>query len=240
MLEIQVRRVKTIAVFDLSGNVDIDSSNFVEKVGWCLENGYRELLCNFESVNTVDYAGLSAIAIAYKNVINHKGKMKFVNLPLHIKKVFNLVCLDRVFGIYDDEKSALRSFEEDEAISEIQKKQLRRRFKRLPLDIGIEFKSKKEEKFYQGKVLNLSGVGMLVFVDKIYPLGEILDIKLSVMPSPGLLEVSARVSWLVDKRIQPQIYPGMGLEFYHIDSKIQEKIVEFVERNLPLDSAAET
>lgn len=237
MLEIQFRRIKNIAVFDLSGSVDIDSSNFVEKVGWCLENGYRDLLCNFESVNTVDYAGLSAIAIAYKNVINHQGKMKFVNLPVHIRKVFNLVCLDRVFEIYDDEQSALRSFEEDGVISEIQKKQLRRRFRRLPLDIGIEFKSKKEEKFYQGKVLNLSGVGMLVFVDKIYPLGEILDIKLSLLPQPGLLQLSTRVSWLVDKRIQPQIYPGMGLEFYHIDPKIQEKIVEFVERNLPLDSA---
>jgi len=239
MLEIQLRRIKTIAVFDLSGSVDIDSSNFVEKVGWCLENGYRDLLCNFESVNTVDYAGLSAIAIAYKNVINHKGRMKFVNLPVHIKKVFSLVCLDRVFEIYDDEESALRSFEEDGIISEIQKKQLRRRFKRLPLDIDIEFKSKKENEFHRGKVLNLSGVGMLVFVDKVYPLGEILDIRLSLKPSPGPVELSARVSWLVDKRIQPQIYPGMGLEFYHIDSQIQEKIVEFVERNLSLDSASE-
>jgi len=239
MLEIQLRRIKTIAVFDLSGSVDIDSSNFVEKVGWCLENGYRDLLCNFESVNTVDYAGLSAIAIAYKNVINHKGRMKFVNLPLHIKKVFSLVCLDRVFEIYDDEQAALKSFEEDEIISEIQRKHLRRRFKRLPLDIDIEFKSNKENEFYRGKVLNLSGVGMLIFVDKVYPLGEILDIRLTLKPSPGLVELSVRVSWLVDKRIQPQIYPGMGLEFYHIDSAVQEKIVEFVERNLPLNSATE-
>jgi c-di-GMP-binding flagellar brake protein YcgR len=49
--------------------------------------------------------------------------------------------------------------------------------------------------------------------------------------------MEARVAWLVDKKIQPQIYPGMGLEFYHIDPLIQEQIVSFVERNLPMDSS---
>ena len=236
MLEIQVRRINAIVVLDLSGEVNIDSSVLIEKVASCLEGGYRDLLVNFENVNTIDYAGLSAIAIAYKNATNHKAQMKFINVPVHIKKLFSLVCLDRVFEIYEDEGSAVRSFNEDKSIAAIQKKQLRRRFKRLPLDIDVEFKSKGQDKFCRGKVLNLSGVGMLVFVNKVYPLGEILEIKLSLMPLPGLLEISARVSWLVDKRIQPQIYPGMGLEFYHLDPRIQEKIVEFVERNLAMDS----
>lgn len=236
MLEVQLRRVNAAAVLDLSGEVNIDSSIFIEKVASCLESGYRDLLVNFEGVTTIDYAGLSAIAIAYKNTVNHKGRMKFINVPVHIKKLFNLVCLDRVFEIYENEKSALDSLEEDRQIASIQKKKLRRRFRRLPLDIEIEFKAKTEQSFHHGKVLNLSGVGMLVFVDKVYPLGEILDIRLSLLPLPGLLEIHARVSWLVDKRLQPQIYPAMGLEFYHLDSRIQEKIIEFVERNLPLDS----
>jgi anti-anti-sigma factor len=236
MLEIIFRRVNTVAVLDLSGEVNIDSSNFIEKVAWCLDNGYSDLLSNFENVSIIDYAGLSAIAIAYKNVINHKGRMRFVNVPIHIRKVFNLVCLDKVFEIYEDETSAMKSFEEDRSLSEIQRKKLRRRFKRLPLDIDIEFKSKKESEFHRGKVLNLSGLGLLIFVDKVYPLGEILDIRLSLLPSPGLVQVSVRVSWLVDKKIQPQIYPGMGLEFYHIQNQTQEEIASFVERNLPLDS----
>ena len=236
MLEIQVRRINTIVVLDLSGEVNIDSSILIERVASCLESGYRDLLVNFENVNTIDYAGLSAIAIAYKNATNHKAQMKFINVPVHIKKLFSLVCLDGVFEIYEDESSAVRSFNEDKSIAAIQKKQLRRRFKRLPLDIGVEFKAKSEDKFRQGKVLNLSGVGMLVFVGKVYPLGEMLEIKLSLVPSPGPVEINARVSWLVDKKIQPQIYPGMGLEFYHLDQEVQEKIVGFVERNFAMDS----
>ncbi len=240
MLEIDFRRFKTIAILDLAGSVDIDSANFIEMVAWCLGNGYKDVLCNFENVNLMDYAGLSVLAIAYKDVVNHKGRIKFVHVPTHIKKVFCMVGMDRVFEIYEDEEFALKAFEEDRIISEIQKKQLRRRFKRLPLDIDVEFKSKaKNEKYSQGKVLNISGVGLLVFAEKAYPLGEILDIRLTLMPRPGLVELETKVVWLVEKEIQPQVYPGMGLEFYNIDNETQKKVIEFVDRNLPLSCSTD-
>ena len=240
MLEVNFKKVKQVGVLDLSGSVDINSSSLVEKVGWALENGYIDLVCDFQGVDLIDYAGMSALALAYKNAVNHGGRMKFASVALHIRKVFNLVCLDKVFELYDNLDTALRSFEDDKIISQIQKKKLRRRFKRLPLDIAIEFKSKEENKFHQGKVLNISGVGMLVFAEKVAcKLGEILDIKLTLRPAPGLLEIEAVVVWLVEKNIQPQIYPAMGLEFYHLDTLTQKKIVGFVERNLSLDTTGE-
>ncbi len=240
MREVNFKKVNGIGVLDLAGSVDINSSSLVEKVGWALENGYLDLVCDFEDVEMIDYAGMSALAIAFKNAINHGGRMKFATVAIHIRKVFNLVCLDKVFELYDNLDTALRSFEDDKVISEIQKKQLRRRFKRLPLDIDIEFKSKEENEFHQGKVLNISGVGMLVYAEKVTcHLGEILDIKLTLRPAPGLLEIETVVVWLVEKNIQPQIYPGLGREFYHVDTLTQEKIVEFVQRNLALDATNE-
>ena len=128
----------------------------------------------------------------------------------------------------------------DITILKIKKKQLRRRFKRLPLDIDIQFRSKSHEKnFNGGKILNLSAVGMLVFAEKTYPLNEILELKLVLHPKPGHLEVDGKVVWLVQKEIQPQIYPAMGVEFYHLSNDTQKHIVEFVDRNLPLSSASE-
>ncbi len=237
MLTIEFRRINAIAILDLSGSIDIDASNFIENVGWCLENGYCDILCNFENVNMIDYAGLSVISIAYRNVINHHGRIKFVNVPAHVSKIFCLVHLDKVFEICQTEDFALRSFEEDRIICEIKKMPLRRRFKRLPLDIDIQFKSKSENKFHHGKVLNISAVGLLVFTEeKTYPLGEILDVKLALFPVPGIVELETKVTWLVDKSIQPQIYPGMGLEFHEINNDMQAKIIEFVERNLPLNN----
>lgn len=239
MLEIELKRAESIVILDLVGSIDIDAANLIEMIGWCLNNGYKDILCNFENVNLVDYAGLSALAIAYRDVINHKGRLKFVNVAAHIEKIFSFVCLDRVFELYADMELAIRSFQEDRIISEIQKMPLRRRFKRLPLDIDVEFKAKKEEGFNAGKVLNISAVGLLVFVEKTYPLGEVLDIKLSLLPKPGCIEPEAKVVWLVQKEIQPQIYPGMGLEFHNLSSQLQKEIVEFVDRNLPLSYTSE-
>ena len=235
MLEIAFRRVESVAVLDLTGNINIDSANFIEKIGWCLENGYPDILCNFENINLVDYAGLSVLAIAFKNVENHKGRVKLLGVPEHIKKIFSLMCLDRIIEICSEEKQAINSFKEDQVISEIKKKKLRRRFRRLPLDIKVEFRAKdKDEEFSRGKVANLSGVGLLIVADKLYALNEILEVKLTLSPKIGVLELQAKVAWLVRMELQPQFYPGMGLEFYQLEPSLQKRIVEFVEKNLPL------
>jgi len=234
MLEIAFRRVESVAVLDLTGNINIDSANLIEKIGWCLENGYPDILCNFENINLVDYAGLSVLAIAFKNVENHKGRIKLSGVAGHIKNIFSLMCLDRIVEMCDEEKQAVSSFKEDQIISEIKKKKLRRRFQRLPLDIKVEFKAKdKNEEFSQGKVANISGVGLLVVADKLYPLNEMLEVKLLLSQKTGVLEIQAKVAWLVRMELQPQFYPGMGLEFYQLEPSLQKKIVEFVERNLP-------
>jgi anti-sigma B factor antagonist len=236
MLEIKSRRVKLVTVLELSGTIDIDSANLVERVGTILQDGFREIICDLGGVNLIDYSGLSALALAYKNVVNHKGRMAFVNVPPHVTKTFNLVCLDKVFEIYPDEQTALKKLEESASLSDIQKKQLRRRFKRLPLDIEVHFKSGHEKEFHHGKVLNLSAIGLLVFAKETYRIGEVLDVTLSLLPVAAAMQVKAKVVWLVQKEIQPQLYPAMGLEFYHIDSATQEKVMQYVERNMPLDS----
>lgn len=240
MLKIDLRRIGAVAILDCTGTVDIDAAIFIEAIATCFDNGYRDILCNFESVTFIDYAGLSVIAVGYKEVVNKKGRLKFENVPAHIHKLFSMVHLDEVFEIYFDESRAIASFEEDRTIAEIQKKQLRRRFKRLPLEIQVDFKScSKDEQFEHGRLLNISGVGLLVFSQKTYPLGEVLAVRLPLMPSPGLLNIEAKVVWLVQKDLQPHIYPGMGLEFHNLDSETQRKIVEFVERNLPLSCSTE-
>lgn len=236
MLEIRTKRIKTIVILQLAGPIDIDSAVFIEKIGAYISDGYKEFLCDFGEVTLVDYSGLSALALAYKNTVNHKGKMKFFNVPSHVVKLFKLVCLDKVFEVYPDEKKAVKSFEAESAITRIQQQQLRRRFKRLPLDIAIKFRVLGDQAVHHGKILNISAVGMLVFASKSLPLGEILEVTMSLPPIMHEVTVKTKVVWLVQKEIQPQIYPGMGLEFYLLDPHMQEKIVEFVERNLPLDS----
>lgn len=239
-MEIRARQKRNVIILDLSGRLDVDSANFVEVVGQCLRDGYNDILCNFEEVEFIDYMGVSAAVIAYKEVINTQGRMKFANIPAHLKGIFSIAGLDRVIETYATEELALNSFQEDKVIENIKKMQLRRRFKRLPLDMKIELKSKQEKEAvcFKVDVLNLSAVGAFIFGCDKFKLGDEVILKLKLPPRQEELEIEAKVVWLPDKQIQPHFHPGMGVEFSHMPPSIQQKLLEFIERNasfLPTD-----
>lgn len=233
-MEIRARQKGSIIVLDLSGRIDVDAANFVEVVGQCLRDGYSDILCNFEGVDFIDYMGISVIVIGYKEVINHNGRIKFANIPAHLKGVFVIAGLERVIDVYATEEAAMSSFKEDKVIENIKRMQLRRRFKRLPIDIKIELKDKydKGASCVSGELLNLSGVGAYIYGCGQYKLGDTVMLRLKLPPKSEEIELDARVVWLPDKQVQPHSYPGIGVEFYNIDPGVQQKLVEFIEKNL--------
>ncbi|MDD3275013.1 MAG: STAS domain-containing protein, partial [Candidatus Omnitrophica bacterium] len=95
MLEIRLRQAGNCVVLDLSGRIDVDSANLVEAVGQCVRDGYPDILCNLEDVRSIDYMGISVVVIAYKEVLNHGGRMKIANLPAQLKDVFSVSGVDR-------------------------------------------------------------------------------------------------------------------------------------------------
>jgi anti-anti-sigma factor len=233
-MEIRTRQKGKIIILDLDGRIDVNSANFVEVVGQCLRDGYCDILCNFEEIDSIDYLGISAVVIAYKEVANFNGRMKFCNIPAHLKGLFSIAGLDRVIDIYATEELAINSFKEDKIIENIKKLQLRRRFKRLPIDIKIELKDKYDKSAVGLKVdlLNLSGVGAYIYGCDKFKLGDGVILRLKLPPKQEDLELEAKVVWLSDKQIQHQLHPGMGVEFCNIPTAVQQKLVEFIERNL--------
>jgi stage II sporulation protein AA (anti-sigma F factor antagonist) len=233
-MEIRARTKENILILDLSGRIDVDSANLVEAVGQCLRDGYLDILCNFEEIDFIDYLGVSAIALAYREVTNHHGRMRFVNIPAHLKSIFSITGLDRVIDIYADEDLAVHAFKEDKIIEDIKRLQLRRRFKRLPIDIKIELKNKYERNPICLKVdiLNLSAVGAYIYGCDQFQLGDEVVLKFKLPPQDEEIELQAKVVWLPDKQIQLHLQPGMGVEFYNISSSVQEKLIAFIERNL--------
>ncbi len=233
-MEIRPRQKGSIVILDLCGRIDVDAANFVEVVGQCIRDGYSDILCNFEAVDFIDYMGISVIVIAYKEVTNNNGRMKFSNIPAHLKGVFSVAGLDRVMDIYATEDIAMNSFKEDKIIENIKRMQLRRRFKRLPIDIKIELKEKynKNALCVKGDLLNLSAIGAYIFGCRQFKLGDDVILKLKLPPKSEEIELEAKVVWLPDKQIQPHSYPGMGVEFYNITPAVQQKLLEFIEKNL--------
>ena len=233
-MDIKARQKDDIIILDLSGRIDVDSANLIEVVGQCLRDGYADILCNFEVVDFIDYMGISALVLAYKEVNNNKGRMKFTNIPVHLKGVFSIAGLDRVIDLYATEELALTSFQEDRNIEKIKKLQLRRRFKRLPIEMKIELKTKYDKKAacLKGDMLNLSGIGAFIYGCGQFKLGDEIILKLKLPPKHEEIELEARVVWLADKQIQPHHHPGIGVEFYNISTSVQQKLIEFIEKNL--------
>jgi len=239
MLEIKVRQIGNIVILDLSGRIDVDSANLIEVVGQCVRDDYVDILCNFEDVATIDYMGISVVVIAYKEVINHQGRMKFISVPTQLKSVLAVSGMDRVIDIYASEDLALNSFKEDKIIENIKRMQLRRRFKRLSIDLKIELKSKRDNPPVCLKVdlLNLSAVGAFIFGCNKFKLGDEVILKMTLAPKQEELTFTARVVWIPDKAVQPHEYPGIGVEFFNISTDVQQKLIEFIERNLSFMSS---
>jgi len=235
-MEIKVRQNNDIVILDMSGRIDVNCANLVEIVGQCVRDGYNDILCNLEDVDFIDYMGTSVIVIAYKEIINSHGRMKFCNVPVHIRNIFCIAGLDRVIEMFASEDLALNSFKEDKAIEEIKKMQLRRRFKRLPIDIKVELKARdvRNPVCLKLDVLNLSGVGAFIFGCDKFKLGDKVILKMKLPPKKEELELEAKVVWIPDKQVQPHSYPGVGVEFVNLPAQVQEELVEFVERNISL------
>jgi len=236
-LEIYSREKQGIIILDVRGNIDISSSEFIEVVGWHLSNHRLDILCDFQHVDLLDYAGLSVITIAYKNVVNHDARMKFFNIPPNVRSILHAVMLDRIFELYDTEEMALNAFKEDKQIDKIRHMQLRRRFKRVHFEIPVTYKSKfGDQKEHKGKFFDISGEGAFIYGKKTFPLHDIIALEFE-LPHMGTIKVDAKVVWLSDKDVQPQQYPGVGVEFYTVSVSTQKRIVNFIEKNADIRSS---
>ncbi|MBP7835953.1 MAG: anti-sigma factor antagonist [Candidatus Omnitrophica bacterium] len=233
-MEIRARQDNGIVILDLSGRIDVNAANLVEVIGQCLRDGYIDILCNLEEVDFIDYMGTSVVVIAYKEVMNNRGRMKFCNVPQHIRNILGIAGMDRVIEMYPDETLALNSFKEDKVIEDIQKMQLRRRFKRLPIDIKVELKAKyaRNPVCLKLDLLNISAIGAFIFGCNKFALGDEVVLKMKLPPKREALELEAKIVWIPDKQVQPHSYPGVGVEFINMPPDIQQKLIDFIERNL--------
>ena len=135
-MHLSVREVAKVNVLSVDGQIDINSSEIIETVGWLLKHNRLKIVCDLGNVTMLDYSGLSILAITYKSVINHKGQIIFCCVPLHVQQLFRLVRLEDVFLMYDTEELAIKGFD---TASKIEQLKLRRRFKRLDMHREMKY-----------------------------------------------------------------------------------------------------
>jgi anti-anti-sigma factor len=76
-----------------------------------LKSGERRILLNLAQVTYMDSAaGIGELVSSYTTAINLGAQLKLLRAGKRVDYVLHIVGLDKVFEIYDDEETALRSF----------------------------------------------------------------------------------------------------------------------------------
>lgn len=97
-LKVDLKKDGKLLFVDLQGDLDINSNKeFKEKVNSV--QGVKKIIVNCENLSYIDSTGLGAFISIYKHIKEKGEKLVITGLKPHIKKIFLITDLDKVFEI---------------------------------------------------------------------------------------------------------------------------------------------
>jgi anti-sigma B factor antagonist len=111
---ISVKEVDGVAVVDFMSSQLMFETSVVEEIGDELnrlisDHGYSKFLLDFRNVQYLSSTMLAKLASLERHVGIANGKLKLCGLGPILMDTFRIGRFERVFSIYDDAKTALRS-----------------------------------------------------------------------------------------------------------------------------------
>jgi len=105
-----VREGSLLRLF-VSGCDAIDSANAAEVKAQALKllGDASDVVVDLSGVEFLDSAGVGVLVGLFKNSRSHGGRARFCGLTPGVRSVLELIQLDRIFEIYDDVETAIRS-----------------------------------------------------------------------------------------------------------------------------------
>lgn len=106
------RQFGSITIVDLRGSIDLGEPSLTLRrtIRDLVESGRTKIILNFSQVNSMDSAGVGELAGAYAPVKSKGGDLKFLSPTKKVHDMLKITQLDRVFEVYMDEETAIRSF----------------------------------------------------------------------------------------------------------------------------------
>ncbi|TLU82840.1 MAG: STAS domain-containing protein [Chlorobium sp.] len=103
-----------VGVVTLSGRIDAGNSNELQNsfMSWVLETSLFVFDCT--NLDFIDSSGLGAIVSCLRKALERKGDLKLAGLGSKVAMVFELTKAKKLFSIFPDAGSAVRSFENSE------------------------------------------------------------------------------------------------------------------------------
>jgi anti-sigma B factor antagonist len=111
-MEISTREKGKVLVFDIRGDLDAKSATVLkDRINEKITEGKAMILINLTDVPYMDSAGLGVLVSGLKNANRLSGDLRIWGLQDEVKSIFELTRLNKVFQIFEDENSALVSFQ---------------------------------------------------------------------------------------------------------------------------------
>lgn len=99
---------------------------------------------------------------------------------------------------------------------------------RVLLLIRVRYKMP-DGRLIEARASGVGGGGLFVESDAPLPVKTSLVLTFSLPDRPGeWLDATGEVAWICPKPDQYTLFPGMGIRFTHIDSKVRERVLELV------------
>jgi anti-sigma B factor antagonist len=83
-----------------------------------LESGAKKIIFNLKEVSYIDSSGLGEFMRIHSSVAAKGGQSRLLNISAWIRELLTVSKLLTVFEVFDDEKAALASFDQQAARSE--------------------------------------------------------------------------------------------------------------------------
>lgn len=111
-LETQIRSREGLAVIDVVGEIDLYTApQFKRALTDSIEDGHHHIVINMKDVSYMDSSGFGTLLGVTKRVRPDGGSVNLIACNDAIHRMLRITRLNTVFGIYDDEESALRALQ---------------------------------------------------------------------------------------------------------------------------------
>jgi anti-sigma B factor antagonist len=117
ILKFTLKVVGDVCVLKLDGKFMAAGDSFFlrEKIKNVLSMGIQKLLIDMDSVPYIDSTGVGFLVSSHTSITQEGGSLKLLKVKPKILEVFRLMNLLKVFEIFEDEETAMKSFFEKTA-----------------------------------------------------------------------------------------------------------------------------
>lgn len=112
-MKITTRTVGDIRILDCNGKITMDGGGTLflrNTLHDALQSGTHKIVLNLGHIKFIDRVGIDELVNAYDSVTHDGGEVKLLNLTKKISDPMVITKLMTVFKSYNDEKTALASF----------------------------------------------------------------------------------------------------------------------------------